>query len=118
LRAGLTSGTSHEAAAQSPRTGPQIGLEAWLRPTEVATSFDQCEAVAGGPQRAKWVTQAVLTDLGELDRSNDRGPAGSCGETGPCLCSLVPSLQPTQQMGPLDGDPVRRPGRGERFGPD
>jgi len=82
------------------------------------------EAVARRAQRPEGVAQAVLAELGKLDRGDDGGPAWTGRQARPGIRRVVPAPQAAQQVGALDGDPVGRPGSREgrrtdrRRGPD
>ena len=113
----LTPGPRDEASSEAAGPVAQVGLESRLRQPDALASLGEGQAIARGRERPERIAQAMLAELGELDRGHDRGPPGTRGEARPGVGRLVPAPEPAQEVGALDGDPVGRPGRGERSRP-
>ena len=99
-----------DTALQAIVASDQVCLECRLGPAESPAPFDQGKAAQDRPQRGRSVAKPVLMQLGQLDRGLDRIPAGAGRERLPGLGGVLWPAEPAQQMGAIDGHPLRRPG--------
>ncbi len=80
--------------------------------------LDERETALRGHERGPAVAEAVLVELRRLDGGDDRGPTGARGEGRPGGRRFRMPSHPSEQVGPVDGDPFGGPRRIELRAPD
>ena len=96
---------------------PQVRLECRLGQPARSAPIGQGETVLDGRHRGVGIAQAMLSQLGPLDRGEDRDPAGTAGQRIPGDECLVDAAHAPQQVRPIDGDAFLVPWPAERLAP-
>ena len=107
-------GADGDAAPQTIVASDQVGLERRFWPADAATPLDQGEAAQDRRQRGVSVAEAMLLELGQLDRGDDRVPTRTGRKGLPGLGRVLVPAHSSENARPVDGDPLGRPGRIER----
>src|SRR4051794_9818660 len=95
----------------------EVRLEGWFGPAEAAPTLDEGQPVGRGGDRTHSIAKAMLAQLGQLDRRDDREPAWTGREGFPRFDSRRVSSESPQEVRPLGNDPFSGPRRVERRRP-